>query len=334
MKVNIFGVGRSGTKALQLWIAYALIKKYGKAYINYEPYYFQSRLGGVNYKGFWTYLKNPFFISREKKLTRSHARFIKKLDAKGAVVTKFIRANGHISQIIELLPAYRHILVIRDLYDVLSSILMQRWDFYRIGTEGGFASSRIDFFEKLVKDAKNVGLVDKGHQKIIDRLMHKNDRITKNAFYWYWMNKFALLNAPNSLEVLAYKEMAYASIFEGLIDKESFNKICSLPGILIGENHFIRCANNNSKRKLYLSIINDLSYYTFARAFNFSPYIPLGRVGESNILNEDNAIDEEIKLEFIRPTIKNNTLLTELNKEIFDLLTKSKNSVQKVKSNS
>ena len=43
MKVNIYGVGRSGTKAVQLYIAYLLARKFVKVWVNYEPSHWKDR---------------------------------------------------------------------------------------------------------------------------------------------------------------------------------------------------------------------------------------------------------------------------------------------------
>ena len=38
MNIVVYGVGRSGTKAIQLYLAYMAAIRSGKVHINYEPY--------------------------------------------------------------------------------------------------------------------------------------------------------------------------------------------------------------------------------------------------------------------------------------------------------
>ena len=52
MHISIYGVGRSGTKAIQLYLSYLLAQKHGQVWINFEPYFGSIKTNFVNYEGF------------------------------------------------------------------------------------------------------------------------------------------------------------------------------------------------------------------------------------------------------------------------------------------
>ena len=51
--ILIYGVGRSGTKAIQLYLSYLIALQEEKMWINYEPYFWLTRkTKAVNFEGF------------------------------------------------------------------------------------------------------------------------------------------------------------------------------------------------------------------------------------------------------------------------------------------
>ena len=137
MHISIYGVGRSGTKAIQLYLSYLLAKKHGEVWINYEPYFWLDRkTTTLNYEGFYHHSTSPHLLSDSGKLSPGHLRFLKKLTKPNkTIVTKFIRGNGRINAINEVLKPDYNFIIVRDLYQVLISVLKTNWDFLSVGFE-------------------------------------------------------------------------------------------------------------------------------------------------------------------------------------------------------
>lgn len=201
MHITIYGVGRSGTKAVQLYLAYLIALKEERVWINYEPYFWLDRkTQTINYEGFFIHKNSPHIISSEKDLSSKHKHFLKKLEQKNvSVISKFIRANGRINAINQLLKPDHSFLIVRDLYEVLNSVLRMEWDFWSVGWE-----FRIDW-DAFVEEVKSSNLIDRFDWCI----QNINDRIDKNAFYWYAMNKIAILLASSDLTIIRYSNLLY-----------------------------------------------------------------------------------------------------------------------------
>lgn len=206
MRINIFGVGRSGTKVVQLYIAYLLAKKYGKVRINYEPYFWHSPKGQVSFEGLHHHLNSPQFIESSKLLSKEHKEYLKGLvDTPDGIptVTKFIRGNGRIGAINEITKPDLTIIVVRNLYEVLSSICQMDWDFYSVGYSY-FKGSYRSFLKSYKTELKGQPFFS-NHEDIIPE---KSDRVLDNALYWYGMNKAALnLKDPKNILYLNYSQI-------------------------------------------------------------------------------------------------------------------------------
>jgi hypothetical protein len=203
MKINIFGVGRSGTKAVQLYIAFLLSQENEAVRLNYEPYFWCSRFGNLNYKGLNYHLNEPQFCLNAKDFSHSHKKYLKGLvGGNFPVVSKFIRGNGRINAINETLRPDHSILIIRDLYQVLNSLLQQDWDLSSVGYSY-FKHTYRSYWPELkkhVKELKNFPFKNRIEQDGYS-LIHRN------AYYWYAMNRFAIENAQPDLIILPYNNI-------------------------------------------------------------------------------------------------------------------------------
>ena len=184
MKINIFGVGRSGTKAVQLYISYLLAKRYGKVCLNYEPFQYKDRKLGKFGRGVKQHRRIPLLLNdsySDRKLERFCSDLVNKNEV---VVSKFIRANGRINFINRHTEADFSFLVIRNIYDVLKSLALANWSF-------------IDKFdwEKLLKEANGI------YPNEIKNINYYSDKLYVVAVYWYVMNKFALENAKDIIVI-------------------------------------------------------------------------------------------------------------------------------------
>ncbi len=327
MIVNIYGVGRSGTKAVQSYLAYHLALKYDRIWINYEPFRYLNRFGGINFKAFWYDQKIPIFTNNKASFTKRQIRFIKSLVSnRDVVITKFIRANGRLVVINDLMQPDFTFVVVRDLYQVLSSVGSDIWDFFRVQSVG-FPLSRYDFFLKIMNDADKAGLIKPSHKKYIDNAIASNDRFLMNAFYWYWQNKYLLINDIKGAIILKYKELdkiedilqsnpLFANIEVKSIKDDLFK------GRLIENSLVLKTTSKRIKLKLYFNLINEFFFYFMGRKFKWSLNIPMGKIGEESIIREHPKMPIKSLLDKIRINISPTDLLDELNNEINELVSR------------
>lgn len=130
LRINIFGVGRSGTKAVQLWLAYMLANKYGEVLVNYEPFHHLSKSGGQSEWGKRIHLSLPFLTRQTEYSGNSFPSFCRTLTRHPIVITKFIRATGRINLINAYTKPDLSFLVVRDLYEVLNSVGKLTWNLF------------------------------------------------------------------------------------------------------------------------------------------------------------------------------------------------------------
>ena len=188
MLINIFGVGRSGTKALQLYLAYHFAKSEGKVNLNYEPYNFLSRQGGINYSGLYCHLNSKQIINSATKLDQYHKKFLKNLNHKNiSTINKFVRANGRIGAINDILKPELNIVLIRNLYEILNSLARMKWDFTTVGSFF-FKKINRNIWAKFINELKEE---NKFNNINLDQI-YKHDITLQNAIYWYALNKTAL----------------------------------------------------------------------------------------------------------------------------------------------
>lgn len=181
MKINIYGVGRSGTKAIQLWIAYVLFREKGPVQINYEPFRYKSRTLEFNGLGQAVHRYTPLFLDDRSTTPPFLAKFCQNLARNDNSVTKFIRGNGRIGAINKLMEPDVAVLVIRDLYQVLESILLQPWDL----AENPYEWKRLYEFASIRYPELNT---------FDGEWQQTGNRVVRNAVYWFVMNMYALEN--------------------------------------------------------------------------------------------------------------------------------------------
>lgn len=188
MRVNIFGVGRSGTKSLQLFISYALLQKNNEIKINYEPYFWATRLLGVkSFDGIRHHLTTKHFTRKVEDFSNEHQAYLKSMVQAPVVVSKFIRANGRIEPISKITESDYDILIMRDLNDVINSLQKQAFDFTSIGSK-----IKINYLKQFLKDAKQSGL------KI-------DDRKSPDVIAWDLYNQSA--QKVNNLIIIKYENL-------------------------------------------------------------------------------------------------------------------------------
>lgn len=200
MKIAIYGVGRSGTKAVQLYLSYLLAQKENNIWINYEPYFWENRFTDLfNHEGYYHHMHSPHFVRSANEFSKSHIRFLKKLNSHDlSSTTKFIRGNGRMDAINQILEPDHNIAIIRDLYQVLVSVLKMEWDFWSVGFE------HAQNWESFTKEVRQKKLID-NFDWCMDQI---SDRLDQNAFYWYVMNKSMLLSSWPNTHVIHYSNIS------------------------------------------------------------------------------------------------------------------------------
>jgi hypothetical protein len=324
MNVSIFGVGRSGTKAVQLYVSYCLAKHYGKIRLNYEPYHHLTRKGILNFRGITNDLRSKKIMAAHDVLDSAHANFIKSLYSKDTpTVTKFIRGNGRINQINEILNPDLTIVIVRDVYQVLASVLQMNWNFYAFGNPG-IKLTYHNFINKLVEEAKEESLVE--DDLLSSEPFMKANRILDNALYWYIMNKAALRNIVGPVILLKYEDI---SLLPGKLHR--FNADVFPADVSMSNTKFIGSNIHNdttlvsdkkrSSATKLLSVVNELGFSATSKLSIGSVYsIPL-RIGDNVIINSN--VKKSVVLEkkvYGRKNIivEKNTLLDAMNSEVLD----------------
>lgn len=201
MKINIYGVGRSGTKAVHLYFAYLLAKKEQKVTLHYEPYLYTSRYLKIhNHKAVQFHLNEPQLAFDLIDFSKEHRFFLKNLSSiePQSIVTKFIRGTGRLQAISKIMKPDFEVLVVRDLFEVLRSVNLKGFNFYSVGSKIEFS-----FWKKMVKELKNKKWIFPN-----DLLDNVKSPIVKNAIYWYVTNKTALFEKRDNLYVVSYEELS------------------------------------------------------------------------------------------------------------------------------
>jgi hypothetical protein len=325
MRINIYGVGRSGTKAVQLYIAFLLAKKFGDVQLNYEPYFYYSRRGPLSFRGIKHDLSTKFLLSDQDKLSSGHKKFLRDLvNHDLPIVTKYIRGNGRIKQINDETKPELSVVVVRSLFGVLSSVIRMDWDFYQHGSSK-FKLTHNNFSRKVVNGAIQLGLV---HDKHIDTFKNVNklDRITTNAIYWYLMNKHALqFGAENSMFV-NYEDISGlpGKIKSALqLDVDFGDDISSekFQGKNIHSNYPLGNHKEVSLSTRYLSVINEGLFTMLEKPIGIH-MVPFNRKSGEIVRINDTAVEEfnHQRITLSQVSIKKTDFLVELETEIFELL--------------
>ena len=186
-----------------------------------------------------------------------HPRF---LEGKNEVVTKFIRGNGRIRAINEIIAPDETVIIIRDLYEVLISLLRTEWNFWSVGFD-----FHVDWF-KFVEEVRKKEIID----NIDWCLSQLNGLIDRNAFYWYVMNVAALNNQGNNLHIISYGDIdainSLGKEFYKLDHMQQVSDPC-FNGELLHKNYPL---TSNESRMLLQDIINSFLHKSkISSKFNF-----------------------------------------------------------------
>lgn len=335
MKINIFGVGRSGTKAVQSYLSYQLAKTYGKVWINYEPFYYYSRLGPINFNSFWKHYYLPHFIHKSYVPSLKYERFLKKLiqHPKVPIVTKFIRGNGRIGLINKVTNPDITIVIVRDLYQTISSVLGETWDYYRLGALDGFPLGRIDYFEKIYTNFKGLEInTNKYIDKIAIENINSSNRVIKNSLYWYWMNKYVLSIDLKNVLYINYDELNLLPQYLSVQYPDTFPEYEPITankftGSLFQSNTVLQVNKSKLKTRKYLNHINEILFYSLGSKIKYSPSIPLFSTGELNTINHNFSSKTSSVKKKIKPFISQNKPMDEMNEEVLSILENKKSKL-------
>lgn len=203
MKINIYGVGRSGTKAVQLWFSALLAQKYGQVRVNFEPLRYLTRKLEATYYGWRIHQKTPYLLEDSKEVSAAFVRFANGLGQYPVTTTKFIRATGRIAAFDQVMQPDISILVVRDLYGVLNSILTENW---------GLTDTQ-DEWLRLCAEARIQ------YPDMAKRFKPMTNKLLQNALYWFAVNDYALTHLPEHVWVVPYEQMA--DDLYGLVQQKS-----------------------------------------------------------------------------------------------------------------
>ena len=248
MNIVIYGVGRSGTKAIQLYLAYMAAIKTGKVHINYEPYLWINRKTRLlNYEGYLYNSTSPHFAVEANEFTPRHRSYLGRLvEGKREVVTKFIRGNGRIKAINQIIQPDETVIIIRDLYEVLISLMRTEWNFWSVGFD-----FHVDWY-KFIDEVRKKEIIE----NLDWCLSQLNGLIDRNAFYWYVMNIAALKNEGEHLHIIPYSDIdAINPLGQNFYKLDHMQKVSDpcFNGELLHKNYPL---TSNESRMLLQDIIN------------------------------------------------------------------------------
>jgi len=251
MRINVFGAGRSGTKAVQLCLALALLRKHERIGLNYEPFLWQNHLiRHYSMQGIREHERLPLLMPADEA-SAAESLFVRQLAFYDHGVTKFINGNGRIAFITRLMLPDATAFVIRDLYDVLQSVMQRPWDFL------GKGLPRRQDWPRLAREIRT-----KYPSIEVPLASSRQDR---NAFFWYVSNKVAigqlqtLASQGHLVRVLRFKKdmdtspllSAFGLMAPGL-------PMSQLQGGLIHTGTFYTPDTNRSMPGLFCGTLNDL----------------------------------------------------------------------------
>lgn len=270
MNINIYGVGRSGTKAIQLFITYLIAEREKYVAINYEPYLWRSRkLGNYSYQGISNLFSDKHITNNKTEISKTHQKFIQQLITSDiSNVSKFIRANGYINPINDITKPDSSFVVIRGIYDVLSSINRLGFNFYSVGVKW-----EKPFWNSFVKETLKRNILSE--QELINEIKSVKSPLVKNAFYWYIMNLVALDASSSKTYFVNFNSLddIENKISNILFSKNTDYKLSE--NKFKGDNIHRNCPlkNINSQNRTFQSIINKLIFYSFGRIIDSPAYL-------------------------------------------------------------
>jgi hypothetical protein len=183
--VCIYGVGRSGTKLVQLAACLGLARENGRCDVVYEPFHWATRTCTVaSEPGIREHQRLPLFLSAAESANHDSRYLRAKTSPRGDVplVCKFIRGNGRIRLIDRLASPDRTIVVLRSLVAVLDSLRHCHFDL--LGKQQHYPSDAPRLHEEI------------GRSRDLPISNAFRDRCASteelNALWWLAMNEAAL----------------------------------------------------------------------------------------------------------------------------------------------
>ena len=258
MRINVFGVGRSGTKAVQLYLALALLQRHERIGLNYEPFLWQNHLiRHFSVQGIREHERLPLFMTADESSV-TESPFVRQLAFYEHGVTKFIGGNGRIAMIKRLMRPDATTFVIRDIYEVLQSVMQRAWDFLGRGLP-----RRHDWARLVTETQTKFPSIE---------IPSSPSRQDCNAFFWYVSNKIAI----NQLQALALeghqvrvmrfgKDMNASALIDGFGLPEPRLPLSRLHGGLIHTDSFYSPETEGSVLDELSGSLNDLLLRTGLR---------------------------------------------------------------------
>ncbi|MCB0745407.1 MAG: hypothetical protein KDC67_15985 [Ignavibacteriae bacterium] len=285
MKITIFGIGRSGTKAIQLYTAYYVAKKYQKVRIVYEPFFMHSRKKGSENSFAYRVHSTAPIVNAENSSSLNNLINSFNFNDEIATVYKFIRGNGRIDMINDTLKPDLSILVVRDLYEVLASIAVQTWNMEDRWNK--IQSELIKFYPEA------------------EYLTHPN-KLMRHAAYWYCLNKYSL---ENSKTINYFLNFSKADKMKDILNDNNLEADKQISErIFTGENiHYDYPLKDITEIK---TSAPDKLKMLLGSGF--------GQIGTISVIND--LTSENTTEKGPRVTVEQNELFNRFNKEIFELL--------------
>lgn len=286
MKINIYGVGRSGTKALQLYLIHNILQSYKNVKINYEPFWYSNRLLKPSKYGRHLHQTLPHFISDDFRNRKADKYFEELTKSKFPVVTKLIRANGRINYINKITQPDVNIFIVRGLYDYLKSILKQNWNI--------IASKD---WKKFCEEAKKID-----YSEINNYLIPTSNKILQHAVYWYFFNRYALenLSVQNSY-IIRYEELNKVDNILNKIGFENQNSeytISNFDGNLLHKKKLFKKESFLKKQIDYDFILNNSHIFEKKAKLEFNIKVESHSL-LNNIQNEIDSIINRFNRDYI-----------------------------------
>ncbi len=297
--INIFGTGRSGTKAIQLFIAYILAKKFKTIKLNYESYLYCNRELNISYEGINHHINTPFFSKEISDFTKKHNAYLKKLEKNSKViVNKFIRASGRIYPINQITKPNYNLSVIRDLDSTLRSIQNKNWNFYSIAPPY-IKNKTFNYYHTMVDDAYKNGFINKLEAKLGNSL---NSSIERNTFCWYLFNISILQTKIDNLYIFDFNKIHdldnWTSKFLG---NEKFS-IAKFKGKDLLENKYFNSTKSTSKLEYYSQEFNEYLFNLGLRNIylsrNIGDIVKIKNHPVNEIKNQTQEINKNIYYHF------------------------------------
>lgn len=168
-KVSILSVGRSGSKALQLYISTGIAHKFGKVWVSYEPFMYRDKSLTKNPYGRYVDKKTPVVGYEKNDVDKDFEKFVREVSSEHPSTSKFIRAGGRSGKIIRKLNVDMVILIVRDIYEVVESIARRTWN------------PQVDW-SKLCFESKD------DYSFLKNYLTPHTNKIVQSAIHWYIIN--------------------------------------------------------------------------------------------------------------------------------------------------